>query len=111
MRRDRSNDREPRTLTRRDFHRLGGAALLAAGSPLLATRAAAESDALVGEYPENAPIIAGVQYVDVSAKEGQYCSGCLLYQAGGPEGRGKCPLFAKGLVADQGWCVSWSKKP
>jgi len=39
----------------------------------------------------------------------QTCKNCQLYNK--PiNGRGQCTIFANGLVPDNGWCVSWSKK-
>lgn len=39
----------------------------------------------------------------------QYCSNCVLYAAG-KDGKGKCSLFPGKLVAEKGWCTSWSLK-
>lgn len=46
----------------------------------------------------------------------QYCSTCMLYQKGGLTAQGKtgeygvCSLFPTGLVAANGWCMSWAPK-
>jgi len=47
-----------------------------------------------------------LQYVEVSAKEGQNCKNCKLYvekECGG------CTVI-KGPIAEKGWCVSWAAK-
>jgi len=97
-------------ITRRDFHRLGAAALVAAATPLFARGALAEDAKLVTEIPANEPLVTSLQYVHESEKPDQNCANCLLYTAG--EGStGKCQLFQQGVVAENGWCMSWSKKP
>ncbi len=107
MRRD---HRTERGITRRGFHRLGAAALVAAGTNLLPGRAGADSRELVTELEENADLVASIKYVNESEVKGQLCSGCILYQAG-ENGRGKCTLFQKGLVSEKGWCLSWNARP
>ncbi len=50
-----------------------------------------------------------LQYTDVSAKPDQTCANCQFYTAG-DGAKGKCQLFPQGLVAEAGWCMSWTKK-
>lgn len=97
-------------ITRRDFHRLGAVALVAAATPLFARGALAEDAKLVTEIPANEPLVNSLQYTSESEKPDQSCSNCLLYTAG-EGGTGKCQLFMQGVVAENGWCMSWSKKP
>lgn len=104
-------NRSVRVLTRRSFHRLGASFVLAVGaSGLIARRAGAEPERLVTEVPANQVMLGALQYVNESPKPDQHCENCVLYQAG-TEGRGKCGLFAEGLVSAKGYCTSWSKKP
>jgi len=72
----------------------------ASGSP--ATR-------LVTEVPAMASLVEQLQYVNESPKPDQNCANCLFYTAR-MEDRGKCQLFAQGLVAAEGWCASWAAK-
>ncbi len=75
-----------------------------------APAAGADEGKLVTEIPENAQLVAQLQYVGQSQKQGQNCANCLFYTAEGG-GQGKCQLFARGLVAENGWCASWTQKP
>ena len=102
-----------RKFTRRELGRIslaGAGALLAGGSGLIARVARAEAHGPVTEFEANKPVLSAVQYVEKSAKEGQICSGCILYTAGS-DGRGKCTLFQQGTVNANGWCTSWAAKP
>lgn len=102
-----------RKFTRRELGRLslaGAGALLAGGATLVARTARADSHGSITEYEANKPILGAVQYVEKSAKDGQACSGCILYTAGSG-GRGKCTLFQQGTVNATGWCSSWAAKP
>ncbi len=108
---NRGSDRGSRNVTRRELGTLAaGAALAALGVSPMAARAAADDSTLVTEIPANAGLIKAVQYVDQSAKAGEICSGCILWQ-GGDARRGKCPLFQQGVVSAGGWCSSWSPRP
>ena len=64
---------------------------------------------LVTELASAAAIVNVIQYVNQSPKPDQNCANCQLYTAVSG-GRGKCQLFAKGLVAEMGWCASWVAK-
>ncbi len=104
-------NRESRGITRRSFHKLGMAAVVAAGSPLVARGAlAATSNALVTELPENEMLVTAIQYVNASPKPDQNCANCGLYSEG-DEQAGKCALFQQGRVSAEGWCASWNPKP
>lgn len=105
------DDRRRGGISRRDFHRLGAGLLIGAAVPGMARRASADDHTeLVTAYPANEPILAAVQYVNETAIPERACSGCALYQPAA-DGRGKCGLFQKGLVSEQGWCTSWIAKP
>ena len=99
-----------RKFTRRELGRMGlvGAGAILVGGRVRAARA--DSHGPITGYEANKPVLAAVQYVEASAKEGQHCSNCLLYTAG-EGGRGKCQLFMQGTVNDKGWCTSWAAKP
>jgi hypothetical protein len=98
-------------LTRRGFGRAAAGLVVAAvGAALGATRAFADDSRLATEVPANETTVKAVGYVNQSAKAGQQCKNCLLYQPGAA-GRGKCALFAQGQVSEQGWCSSWVAKP
>jgi hypothetical protein len=61
---------------------------------------------LVTEVTAIASLVSALQYVNESTKPDQKCANCQLYTAG-PGQRGKCQLFAQGLVKETGWCASW----
>jgi hypothetical protein len=63
-------------------------------------------DALVTEVEAMRPTVEALQYVHVSQKPDQKCSGCQFYTPASGE-RGKCQLFQQGLVEAGGWCASW----
>jgi hypothetical protein len=75
----------------------------AAPSPAPAEAGAGQ---LVTEIAALAPLVSGLQYANESPKPDQNCAGCQLYTAGAG-GRGKCQLFAQGVVKETGWCASW----
>lgn len=97
-------------ITRRELAQLGlGAALALGGVGLGARRARASEDALVTEFAENAAVLQAVSYVNESKVPGANCANCALY-LGGDAAKGRCGLFAKGVVPAAGHCTSWSKR-
>jgi hypothetical protein len=74
-------------------------------APATDTRAPT-SGALVTEIEAVAPMVAALQYVHESPIADRQCGNCQLYTPG-PDGRGRCQLFAQGLVRESGWCASW----
>jgi hypothetical protein len=106
------SDRSQDALTRRDFLRTGiaaGALLPVAGIALRAPVAWAEEEKLVTEIPAVAATVQALQYTNQSEKPDQSCANCQFYTPASG-GRGKCQLFVQGLVAEKGWCMSWTKK-
>lgn len=101
------------SMSRREFMKTGvtAAAVLPVVGALLPGRVARAADEkLVSELPDQAAMVAALQYVDKSEKPDQSCKLCQFYtpQEGG--GTGKCQLFPVGLVSAEGWCASWTKK-
>ena len=85
-----------------------------AAVPAIAATAAFAKDAdnskkLVTEIPSNAGLLKGLQYTNKSEKPNQNCANCKLYTPTG-DGKGKCQILPKGLVAAEGWCVTWQAK-
>jgi hypothetical protein len=106
------SDRSKDAVTRRDFLRTGlaaGALIPLAGIALRAKPAFAEEEKLVTEIPAVAATVQALQYKTQSDKPDQNCKNCQFYTAGAG-GKGKCQLFTQGLVAEAGWCMSWTKK-
>ena len=103
-------DSEKKTaMDRREFMMAGATAAAVLPGVLLAAKPARAEEALVTAMPENAPMVAALQYVSVSTEEGKNCGNCQLYTAG--EGKkGKCQLFMTGLVEEAGYCASWAQK-
>ena len=97
------------SIDRRGFLAAGLTTAALLPGALLSAKTATAAEALVTDMPENAPMVAALQYVAVSAKDGQNCANCQLYTAG-EGGTGKCQLFPTGLVADGGHCASWAQK-
>ena len=97
------------SMYRRGFLRAGltSAAALPIVAGVFASRTAQAQS--VTESEANKIMVQSLQYVEISAKEGQDCAGCQLYTAG-EAGRGKCQLFMEGTVAEKGWCMSWAQK-
>ena len=74
--------------------------------------------------PDSDPTAKALKYVHDGAKatrpdkagvagKDQVCKGCQFYtKTGELEGKevGKCLMIAGGMVASQGWCVSWTKR-
>lgn len=77
-------------------------------TPVLAF-AGYHSAAHAGMVSEDDPTAKALQYTAKSAKEGQSCANCNLYQGGGAAS-GPCPIFPGKDVAAAGWCKSWVAK-
>ena len=75
----------------------------------LLTAKPAHAAELITDIESNAAMVTGLQYVAKSVKPDQTCGNCQLYTAC-DAGTGKCQLFAQGVVAEAGWCMSWVKK-
>lgn len=104
-------ERDRNGLTRRQVGRAGLGLVLAVGGVSLGWRRAfAADEPYVTDVPESAAIVQALQYVSKSAKPDQQCASCALFVADAGATKGKCALFAKGLVSAEGWCSSWSKK-
>ena len=107
---DPETDRPAAGLTRRQFGWQSLGLLALAGSFGAGRTARAAHAPLVDTLPANAPLLAGVQYVPKSVKEGQRCANCVLYRATDAS-HGKCALFQQGAVPAEAWCMSWGPKP
>ena len=111
------SDRSKDAVTRRDFLRTGiaaGALIPLVGIALRAKPAFAEEGKLVTELPAYAATVQALQYKVKSDKPDQHCANCQFYTAGAG-GKGTCQLVpaqgaVQGLVAETGWCMSWTKK-
>ena len=88
---------------------VAGALLPLAATVLRVPTARAEDVPMVTDVAELKPIVDALGYVAKSEKADQTCGNCQLYAAGS-DGKGKCQLFQQGLVAEDGWCLSWTKK-
>jgi High potential iron-sulfur protein len=118
-------------MDRRSFIRSVGMALAAVPAAVVVSQigrvAPATADALKPLDP-SFPMAKALAYAHDAAKadpekrtlpemKDRFCSNCALYQQGGQklEGQagewGKCGLFPQGLVASNGWCMSWAAKP
>lgn len=95
--------------SRRDFLRKAGA-----GAAALATAGmlAPKISLAAGHLPKldpGDPTAKALEYTHASAKEGQWCNNCQLWQ-GGDKDWGGCAIFPGKEVAAKGWCKSWVKK-
>ena len=57
------------------------------------------------------PTAKALGYVQKSAKPGQQCDNCSLYQGKSGDSQGPCTVFPGKTVASGGWCMTWAKKP
>jgi hypothetical protein len=102
-------------MNRRQFLQttLTAAAALPVLGSLLRPAIARAEDMLVTEMddPTAAAMVTALGYVNESVTEGQNCTNCLFYEPGS-DGKGKCQLIPVpgALVADGGWCTSFSEK-
>jgi len=60
-------------------------------------------------YVEDATTVDAAKYP--AFKQGDICKDCLLYTDPSAEEWGPCSLFQNRLVAANGWCVSFAKRP
>lgn len=92
---------------RRQFLSTAGAAVVAIpAASLVGSRLAFAADTPMVD-PTSAQAVA-LQYAEVSAKEGQMCSNCALYQAEEGADAGMCPLFQGVKVGGEAWCSAWA---
>lgn len=92
-------------MNRRNFLKASGTTLIGLTFGGTALRASAQE-----KLDENNPQAKGLKYVHKSEKEGQICGNCNFIQGAEEEWR-PCALFPGKLVANQGWCSAWMKKP
>jgi len=91
--------------------------VVASGSAITATQATAQAATVSETDPTAAALGYKADHTKVDkAKYPKYdpsqtCSNCMLYQAKPTDASGPCTLFAGKLVAGQGWCSAWAKKP
>jgi len=97
-------------LTRRGFHHLLLAGALALGTWPARRAAASTTWSVASELPENRELLARIQFVSESPTADQSCANCLLFKSV-EDGLGKCSFIDRGLVEEQGWCISWTPRP
>ena len=97
--------------------------LLAAGPTLSLLGASHHTVAqeTVEKVPITDPIASALGYIEDATKvdaakypafkPGDICKDCLLYTDPSAEEWGPCSLFQNRLVAANGWCVSFAKRP
>ncbi len=92
-------------------------AAAAGATTLLATRAIAQTGAMVADtdaqgvalgYKADTTKVDDKKYPKHVAT--QMCSNCALYQGKATDKAGGCPLFAGKQVAAAGWCSAYAKK-
>ncbi len=96
-----------KTLNRRRFIALGGAGLAAV--PLSTLINPAMADELPMLDPKSA-VAVGLQYEEMSTKDGKNCANCALYQGAEGDAGGACPLFQGSQVGKDAWCAAWAAK-
>lgn len=106
-------------LTRRSFFKIG---ILFAGAVGFGRKLVAAAKTKLSESDPTAQALGyknDASKADVAkfptaknaVKEGHVCKNCTFYKADPKEkGWGDCTLFAKNLVAEGGWCMSFAKK-
>ncbi len=97
--------------------------MLAAGPTLslLGTNQQAIAQDAAEKVPTTDPVANALGYVEDATtvdaakypafKQGSICKDCLLYTDPSAEEWGPCSLFQNRLVAANGWCVSFAKRP
>jgi hypothetical protein len=79
-----------------------------APAPADASGGATETE-LITEVPAMAALVQSLHYTNKSEKPDQHCSLCLFFTPRAND-RGKCQLFAQGLVSAGGWCASFQPR-
>jgi hypothetical protein len=96
-------------VSRRQFLKLAGGALLMATSGLWLRRLRAAELPALGEHEPTAKALGYVENAAASAdprhRPGAVCGNCRFYRAGAA-GRGACEVFPGKSVNARGWCVS-----
>lgn len=59
--------------------------------------------------PDDPTTAKALNYVEQSAKDGQTCNNCVLWQGADAEWGG-CSIFPGKSVSAKGWCQSWVKR-
>ena len=94
-------------LNRRRF--LLGLAVAAPASSLVISKGALAQD--LPKLSLDDPLAVGLQYVEVSAKEGQNCANCLQIRGNDGDAYRPCAIVPGKSVAAAGWCSAWVAKP
>ncbi len=97
--------------------------LLAAGPAisLMAASGQVAAEQSAEKVPVDDPLASALGYIEDATKvdrekypayqPGQTCQNCILYPDPTADEWGPCTLFQNRLVAADGWCVSWAKRP
>jgi len=95
-------------LTRRHFNRrLSATIAVTASIPLGTLLATLPRAAGAANVKESAPHAKALKYASQSAKAGQNCANCTMYEKGSKKQIGHCPLFNGETVLADAWCSAW----
>jgi len=95
-----------KNLDRRNFLKLSGSTLIGVTLGSAALRANAAEKVSLDD-----PTAVALKYVHQSEVEGAYCKNCVYIQGDAGSEWPPCSLFGGKLVAADGWCSAYIKKP
>ena len=96
-------------LKRRKFVSLVGAGAATVPLSALITSLPSHAQDLPAVDPESAAA-KGLQYIEVTEKEGMNCATCVLYTGAEGDEMGGCPLFQGSAVKATAWCSAYVPK-
>ena len=93
-------------VNRRSFLKMSGATLIGLTCGSAALRSHAQE-----QLQSTDPTAQALKYVPKSVVEGAMCSNCMYIQGNAGDENRPCAIFPGKLVAADGWCSAWVKRP
>ncbi|WP_218310457.1 high-potential iron-sulfur protein [Alteromonas antoniana] len=95
-----------KSVNRRDFLKLTGSTVIGMTLGGVALRANAQE-----QLQADDPTAKALNYTPSSTTSGQKCANCMYIQGSDGEQHRPCAIFPGKLVAAEGWCSAWVKRP
>ncbi|GEA09817.1 high-potential iron-sulfur protein [Alteromonas sp. KUL49] len=95
-----------KSVNRRNFLKMSGATLIGLTCGSVALRSQAQELLQTSD-----PTAQALKYVPKSEVAGSMCSNCMYIQGNEGDENRPCAIFPGKLVAADGWCSAWVKRP
>ncbi|MEO8039291.1 MAG: high-potential iron-sulfur protein [Betaproteobacteria bacterium] len=106
------------TFDRRDFLRIGSAAIVTAAAATAGRHATADTKPVMLDEKDAQAQALGYHSDTTKVDKAKYpkhaatqmCGNCAVYQGKAGAASGPCPIFGGKSVNAKGWCMTWTKK-